>query len=473
MAEIETTPTTTPITTPLVTPTPTDSTDGLLNSLKGLIMGAIVGVASFQILAPSVWGYIHDALNLSYKTSYWIFTLGYFLTMPVCMLFWLALNWKTLITYLLPYDEKDRIERIDARVLWGLCIFLCFQVLVAGVTFRVYFSNWFYWTVLSLYFLVCGGFLFFYGLAAKKRIRYEYSKADDRARAILNYYRQMLFVSVPVYLVLFVAAGLYLNKWQDKKSVSRYTGTSKSAFNAGSRGFALGDLKDSLDSRYAALGSIEDSIRYDHRHDALDSVDQVQYYISRKIQSDTVHIKPDPALVAYYQACADTGQSINQLFHQLRDTTVEVKERSIIFLAQHIPFWPNYSPGHAMSTIDDLRYIELLKSDLAELSKEVDAQSRAQLGLQLESVQLKGMVLLMSLFFTLFSLFIYLSICKRLAQAKARADVREIITLSNNLWLYLTIIVWLLVPLFKPVKDADIDVKQTYKFHTWVGNASY
>ena len=169
----------------------------------------------------------------------------------------------------------------------------------------------------------------------------------------------------------------------------------------------------------------------------------------------------------------DTGQSINQLFHVLRDTTVEVGERSIIFFAQHIPFWPNYSPGHPMTTIDDLRYIELLRTSLGELSKEVGAQSQAQLGLQLQAVQLKGMVLLMSLFFTLFSLFIYLSICKRLAQAKARADVREIITLSNNLWLYLTIIVWLLVPLFKPVKDADIDVKQTYKFHTWVGNGSY
>jgi hypothetical protein len=468
------------ITTPTVTPAPADTTDGLLNSLKGLIVGAIVGVASFQILAPSVWGYIHDALNLSYKTSYWIFTLAYFLTMPVCMLFWLALNWKTLITYLLPYDEKDRIERIDARVLWGLCIFLCVQLLVAGVTFRVYFSNWFYWVVLSLYFVVCGGFLFFYGLSAKRRIGYEYPDAAGRPRAILNcprailnYYRQMMLVSVPVYLILFVVAALYLNKWQDKKSVSHYAGKSKSAFNAGSRGFALGNLKDSLDNRYTALGSIGDSIRYDHRHDALDSVDHVQYYITRNLVSDTLHIKPDRALVAYYLALADTGQSINQLFHQLRDTTRDVEEQRITFYAQHIPAWADYSPVQPMTTIDDLRYIELLRSFLAELSKEVDAQSQAQLGLQLQAVQLKGMVLLMSLFFTLFSLFIYLSICKRLAQAKARADVKDIITLSNNLWLYLTIIVWLLAPLFKPVKDADIDVRQTYKFHTWAGNSSY
>jgi hypothetical protein len=461
------------ITTPTVTPPPADTTDGLLNSLKGLIVGAIVGVASFQILAPSVWGYIHDALNLSYETSYWVFTVVYFLTMPVCMLFWLGLNRKTLITYLLPYDEKDRIERIDARVLRGLFIFLCVQLLIAGVTFRVYFSNWFYWAVLSLYFVVCGGFLFFYGLAAKKRIGYEYPDEARRPRAIVNYYRQMMLVSVPVYLLLFVVAGLYLNKWQNKKSVSHYAGKSKSAFNAGSRGFALGDLKDTLDNRYATLGNIEDSIRYDHRHDALDSVDQVQYYITRNMTSDTLHIKPAPALVNYYLALADTGQSINQLFHQLRDTTRDVGERRIAFLAQHIPAWAAYSPGQPMTSIDDLRYMELLRNFLAELSKEVDVQSQGQLGLQLQAVQLKGMVLLMSLFFTLFSLFIYLSICKRLAQAKTRADVREIITLSNNLWLYLTIIVWLLAPLFKPVKDADIDVKQTYKFHTWVGNTSY
>jgi hypothetical protein len=454
----------------LPSPPATETTDGLLNSLKGLVLGAIVGVASFQILAPNVWGYIHEALNLSYKLSYWIFTVVYFLTMPVCMLFWLGFNWKTLIGYFLPYEHKDKIEKFDAGILRGLFAFICVQLLVAAVTFRIYFSNWFYWMVLSFYFAICGGFLIFYGLAARKRMQFEYpGPAAARPVAITKYYRQLILVSVPVYLVIFIGAFLYLNKWQDKKGASHYVGKSKSAFNAGSRGFALGSLKDSVDSRYASLGKIEDSIRYNHRHDALDSIDAVKYYVTGKILSDTIHIKPDSALVAYYQALVDSGQSINKLFRRLRDTSVDVGERSIIYSSQHIPFFPNYAPNHPINSIDDLHYIQLLKNDLAQLSKEVDTQSQAQLGLQLQGVQLKGMVLLISLFFTLFSLFVYLSICKRVLQVKQSDDAREITALSNNLWLYLTIIVWLLVPLFKPVKDADIDVKQTYKTHTFGG----
>lgn len=300
-------------------------------------------------------------------------------------------------------------------------------------------------------------------------MRFEYPGPAGCPPAITKYYRQLILISVPFYFILFGVAFFYLHKWKGKKDASHYMGTTKSAFNAGSRGFALGNLQDSLNSRYAGFAKIEDSIRYEHRNDALHSIDSLQYYITRRIVTDTIHIRPDSSLIAYDKALAATGQSISQLFHRLRDTTTEVGERFIISISQHIPYYLNYSTGNSLHTIDDLQYILLLENYLAELSKQAGAQSQAQLGLQLQAMQLKGMVLLLSLFFTLFSLFVYLSICRRLLQAKQSDDAKEVSTLSNNLWLYLTVIVWLLVPLFKPVKDADIDVKQTYKAHT-MGN---
>jgi len=48
-------------------------------------------------------------------------------------------------------------------------------------------------------------------------------------------------------------------------------------------------------------------------------------------------------------------------------------------------------------------------------------------------------------------------------QEKAVAGATSVV---NSLWICLTVIVWLLVPLFKPVKDADIDTKAVYKTHT-------
>jgi len=48
-------------------------------------------------------------------------------------------------------------------------------------------------------------------------------------------------------------------------------------------------------------------------------------------------------------------------------------------------------------------------------------------------------------------------------QEKAAAGATSVV---SSLWICLTVIVWLLVPLFKPVKDADIDTQQIYKIHT-------
>jgi hypothetical protein len=111
------------------------------------------------------------------------------------------------------------------------------------------------------------------------------------------------------------------------------------------------------------------------------------------------------------------------------------------------------------------------------------------LGLQLRSVQIKGIILLVTLFFTMLSLYIYLSIDQRLQDAaldflndrkrlgeavseKMIIDQEKTVagatSVVNSLWICLTVIVWLLVPLFKPVKDADIDTKQSIRRIRWL-----
>jgi hypothetical protein len=94
---------------------------------------------------------------------------------------------------------------------------------------------------------------------------------------------------------------------------------------------------------------------------------------------------------------------------------------------------------------------------------------------------------LVTLFFTMLSLYIYLSINQRLESGMLDAlndrkrlgeEVAEsalinqekavggATAVTNSLWICLTVIVWLLVPLFKPVTDADIDTREIYRVHT-------
>jgi hypothetical protein len=209
----------------------------------------------------------------------------------------------------------------------------------------------------------------------------------------------------------------------------------------------------------------------------------------------------DSAFVSYCAALIDLRKSIGQLSSHLGNPSREVLTDSIDSMATRVPVLTlgGRGAGGGVGTgvasgsgplqhyRADLRYTEFLRGILQSLSAKVAAESQAQLGLQLRSVQIKGIILLVTLFFTMLSLYIYLSIDQRLQDAaldflndrkrlgeavseKMIIDQEKTVagatSVVNSLWICLTVIVWLLVPLFKPVKDADIDTKAIYKTHT-------
>jgi hypothetical protein len=128
-----------------------EKNDSLIASLQGLLWSAIIGVASFQIIAPNVWGYIHDALAIPYKTAYWIFTLCYFLSLPVYLLVWLLFNQ---ISF-----------RHHGKILWFLFVFICLQSLGMLITLRWHFPEWFFIGLFVVYAVCCGLLLVFYAKA--------------------------------------------------------------------------------------------------------------------------------------------------------------------------------------------------------------------------------------------------------------------------------------------------------------------
>jgi hypothetical protein len=201
----------------------------------------------------------------------------------------------------------------------------------------------------------------------------------------------------------------------------------------------------------------------------------------------------DSAFVSYYAALIELRKSIGQLSSHLANPSREVLTDSIDSLATRVPV---FSLGGGTGVSREWAAAALSGGPaLCRISpeypsgplREVGAESQAQLGLQLRSVQIKGIILLITLFFTMMSLYIYLSIDQRLQDAsldllndrqrlgeavpvQTVIDQEKAVTratgIANSLWICLTVMVWLLVPLFKPVKDADIDTQQIYKIHT-------
>jgi hypothetical protein len=465
-----------------------EKNDSLIASLQGLLWSAIIGVASFQIIAPNVWGYIHDALAIPYKTAYWIFTLCYFLSLPVYLLVWLLFN-QSSFTH-------------NGKILWFLFVFICLQSLGMLITLRWHYPEWFFIALFFIYAVCCGLLLVFYAKDAWRRI------VQDHIR---RYFDQLVLFTVLSFVLLFTVEFVYIIQWQKDKSKSHYLGTDQSSYYAGNRGFALIDLKDTIDDRVTAIGQLRDSIRYDHLGDMGDRGDMGDKGDMRGTGDsggigDAAAIRDtlvDGAFVSYYTALIDLRKNIGQLSSHLANPSREVLTDTIDSIATRVPVFPLNGTGVGGGTVvasgsglglgplqhyrADLRYTEFLRAILQSLSAKVDAESQAQLGLQLRSVQIKGIILLVTLFFTMLSLYIYLSIDQRLQgttldflndrkrlgeavpeqmiidQEKTVAGATSVV---NSLWICLTVIVWLLVPLFKPVKDADIDTKAIYKMHT-------
>jgi len=334
-----------------------EKNDSLIASLQGLLWSAIIGVASFQIIAPNVWGYIHDALAIPYKTAYWIFTLCYFLSLPVYLLVWLLFN-RGSFTH-------------NGKILWFLFVFICLQSLGMLITLRWHYPEWFFIVLFFIYAVCCGLLLVFYAKAAWRHV------VQDHIR---RYFDQLVLFTVLSFVLLFTVEFVYIIQWQKDKSKSHYLGTDQSSYYAGNRGFALIDLKDTVDDRVTAIGQLRDSIRYDHlgdRGDAGGTGDAVAI-------PDTL---ADGTFVGYYTALIDLRKNIGQLSSHLATPSREVLTDTIDSIATRVPVFA-LNGGALLHYRADLHYAEFLRTILQGLSAKVGSESQAQLGLQLRSVQI-------------------------------------------------------------------------------------
>ncbi|WPU91873.1 hypothetical protein SNE25_21385 [Mucilaginibacter sabulilitoris] len=79
----------------------------------------------------------------------------------------------------------------------------------------------------------------------------------------------------------------------------------------------------------------------------------------------------------------------------------------------------------------------------------------------------------MSIFFTTLSLYLYvntISKVQQLFEKPVEAEMKATAFISNRLWLFLTVIAWLLIPIFKPVIDAEINVSAPFISATTAGD---
>lgn len=156
-----------------------NSNENIVSSLRTLIWGAFIGVVSFQVLAPEVWGYLDKALGIPHDISYWIFTWTYFLLIPLIVLGWIYEK-RILIAYYLP-DYKRALKQQSRWFLNGLILFIALQIVITITGFIIHWRPEIFYFVWGLYTLCCGLLLGACYLFCIKHINHRYKLQKSEA----------------------------------------------------------------------------------------------------------------------------------------------------------------------------------------------------------------------------------------------------------------------------------------------------
>jgi hypothetical protein len=524
-----------------------DKIDNLYTNLKTLIWGAFVGIVSFQLLGPNLTSAIHSQVGWSDRDAYAWFSVLY-LTLPsVICLIYLIREFRSFKGHLSPFG-KAKLDWPSGILLWGVGGFWALQLLTTIIfhfpgifhpTFGAFRRLLFWESVVCSVLFLSGAWVSFLKLRNTRNI----SRSDN------GYFIQLLVTCLLIYFLSGVALFAYVGKGGQKIFLKN---------GPDPVGFVLLEKKDSLTEGVRQIAHVIDQIRLEDQSDKIaKGPDSLSVVISDTAKKKTLHNKGatarQPSAVVHFNP-AFTGvlhivDSVTVLlmvdedrqYHRLRkigarinrvpnDSTVSrdflvvlnkeldslrkgvASDSSLVAdiidtlneREKSLPDSASYLPSTlAKDTAEQERaalrnnygnYLRELQAMTNYLVEDFNRDIREEVGDQLRYTQLIGTPVLLGLFLSLLSIYIFLKMNSRLTQKELDAltqarrrltaigsvspdrentgitkeeETDEAKELCGNIWLFITIVVWLLAAFFKPIDDDKIDLADPFKTLTF------
>lgn len=574
------------------------SGSGIYENLKTVIWTAVVSVVSFQLLGPTIWGYMHKLSNMPYQTAYKIFIIGYTLLVPFLVLGWLIRDFNLIKKYLRPTDSPG--ANLACKIfLYGLIWLVGFLIAVSCL-FLIYPDiSWkrdFYYWPAYLFMILClallsGGIqLSFLRLSdardyKRKAIENMPSPVAGRMEDLkieYRYKKRKILQQLLSILALWIVATLFWGYYFCEKKNSLFRNKQAAVI-----GFPLQDVRDDVDAVRKKTFELVNGLQLEIQRDSAlintgitladlgDSVilpgisrslvrkmlmKEDSLLIQIRLIQDSQRIKvtlSDSTILAIRK---DTGQwrsllsedTLSSVTISPEDSLAEIDKQLRRFTLRLNGFDSNWSafqgpPGveckaanrlllekdaflsghHLSEAIGDsiyakIRYLTAVQrvtfrdslfnytryqlyslfAYLGGTEGKLDGLLKHQLGDLLRDVQATGMFLLLIVSLTLLSLYVFLKttavsiaweletdqLTKRIQEyihpdeqrkleneiesVRLEKQLTETGSLTANGWTFLSLVIWLLIPFFKPVEDEKIDLNSPYKSLTFSGNGS-
>ncbi|MFN8335701.1 MAG: hypothetical protein U0U09_11265 [Cyclobacteriaceae bacterium] len=434
-------------------------------SLKQLVWSAVIGVFSFQVIAPTVWAYVNSILGIPFYQGYIIFVLVYALTLLIITGIWLLYNRQPLQQCLTGNVTLCR------TFLAGLTVSILIQVFAISFFLTRYrLSVEAFVTLQAIIFVLNAALLSVSIWITIGRIRkFSSGSTDKRVTAARDTAYRIIAGCVIAVIILCLFGKIH---WQHNQQFY-YTGDSTKIAS----GFRYLDNRKALEP---LLAEAKYQAEYLRLADTEASIVVAQAGINRVAQN-----KPDTASVTH-------NTPAQQKSTQTSATTSNVTIK-------------NSGPSANQSVVvytetqqDSIRIASLstrYKTLAGLLTRKKDITLRVGqkiVGQLLRDHQLKLIYLFINALIVLISLFLFFrtdylikeyqwkeadqastlypgTFDFKVATLRANETQRVSLRLVSDIWLYVTIAVWLMVPLFKPVEDEKINADAPFKALTFSG----
>lgn len=459
--------------------------------------GLIIGLASFQILAPLIWNYLSELLHLEKYTSYVVIVSFYFVLPGILLLLWWYNN-KHKLAGLLSIHPNRKDEADYTLVIKTLSIF--FPVFFLLNT--LFFLFGFYFDIPFLFYglqiaatLVC---MFVLGKIVNSVLR---NLAEERVKKKRKHHA-LIGLMIFLFFLFLIFEIIYLT-YTDKSKINDITTFEKYKINNKAEifnAFRLNDFKEELitvrkkfEYNLDRIHQMQDIHNFDRTvnislpsgvTNMLDSILENRE-VSQHILDTRRQTYADTHKSIDLEMTSQALLSLTLLLDRVSDSIAE--NRPVVTLArppyklQSLLGYEKIRTIHYEDSVSlavkEIKYkniittIQILESNLAKLC-------RRQLNSVLNNNQMKGIFLFAFALVIMLCFYLLLKTNEDIfyqLQAKEENKNSELINSKSvlnkgalsDVWIIVNILVWLLIPLLKPVSEESIRIDKPFQSLTF------
>jgi len=495
--------------------------------LKTLITGAFLGVVSFQIIAPTGWDYLYRYLRIDLNAAYLIFILLYFIVVPLGFLFWFRYFQNTIKIILPPFIGEKALDKNAAlflRMIQGSLIILVLAHIFISF-FDLPVSGW----LLSIFICFCAlaTVLIILSFSFGKKLIFASGLQQNKDWQTVYWKSKILSITAYVFIALFGLYYCYITpKIITQEPVTKiFKNELKYSFELIGEKRRLDTLQNrigNLNRQNVAMEAIskirEENILVVSCPDSINFAKILQTFIiddglklyqllsiynyKKNAYGYNLQVEPaDKDKITDSLSRRDSALLKVELADKDKITD-SLSRRDSLLLSEIV--LQNNRIKDGMNQIDK-RYnvnldVEGFRCDsnttrlgllsaaiIQESNKEIQTLAQKFFGPHLRNIQSWGVPFFLFLLMIMLSLHQYLKLNLEIANWQYKAlefakkknqnipeeliaskekTVLELQEPSKNLWLIITIGIWLLIPLIKPIADTDINIESPFKGFT-------